>query len=91
LCSLINYFNYGKHYKIKIVLTIKFADIDPKIIPFFFKYPFLVNKILNFQDFCPAARAEVKLVKEKKHLQIKDKKQTNNYYRAIETTETKIS
>jgi LAGLIDADG endonuclease len=59
LCSLIiiNYFNYGKLYKNNncFNLTIrKFADIDTKIIPFFFKYPFLGNKFLYFQDLCPA-------------------------------------
>jgi hypothetical protein len=44
LCSLINYFNCGKLYKNNncFNLTIrKFADIDTKIIPFFFKYPLL--------------------------------------------------
>jgi len=46
LCSLINYFNCGKLYKNNncFNLTIrKFADIDTKIIPFFFKYPLLCN------------------------------------------------
>ena len=63
LCSLINYFNCGKLYKNNncFNLTIrKFADIDTKIIPFFFKYPILGNKILDFQDFCKVG----KLVKE---------------------------
>jgi hypothetical protein len=65
LCSLINYFNCGKHSKNNncFNLTIrKFADIDTKIIPFFFKYPILGNKFLDFQDFCKVG----KLVKEKK-------------------------
>jgi len=69
LCSLINYFNCGKLYKNNncFNLTIrKFADIDTKIIPFFFKFPILGNKFLDFQDFCKVG----KLVKEKKHLQI---------------------
>jgi LAGLIDADG endonuclease len=75
LCSLINYFNCGKLYKNNncFNLTIrKFADIDTKIIPFFFKYPILGNKFLDFQDFCcpPGGGAVGKLVKEKKHLQI---------------------
>jgi len=65
LCSLIHYFNCGKLYKNNncFNLTIrKFADIDTKIIPFFFKYPILGNKFLDFQDFCKVG----KLVKEKK-------------------------
>jgi hypothetical protein len=55
LCSLINYFNCGKLYKNNncFNLTIrKFADIDTKIIPFFFKYPFLGINFLDFKDFC---------------------------------------
>ena len=69
MCSLINYFNCGKHYTNNncFNLTIRnFADLDTKIIPFFFKYPILGNKFLYFQDFCKVG----KLVKEKKHLQI---------------------
>jgi hypothetical protein len=59
LCSLINYFNCGKLSKnnncFNLTLTIrKFADIDTKIIPFFFKYPILGNtrkQIFRFSGF----------------------------------------
>jgi len=53
--------NFGEY------IVTKFNDLTDKVIPFFFKYPIIGVKALDFADWCKAAN----LIKNKAHLTTK--------------------
>ena len=65
--SLIEYFGCGNVYfregAVDFIVQ-KSSDLDSKFIPFFNKYPIVVENSLNFKDFSQV----VELIKQKKHL-----------------------
>ena len=68
---LVDYLGSGKIYKYSwkpaVVLTIfNFSDLNNLIIPFFDKNPLLGVKLIDYLDWCKAA----KLIKEGLHLTI---------------------
>jgi hypothetical protein len=65
--SFINYFDCGNVHKNKesfVYEVGKFSDILTKILPFFYKYPIIGVKNLDYIDFISAAE----LIKNKDHL-----------------------
>lgn len=66
LVNILGYSTVSKHSKINLVTftVAKFEDVYGKIIPLFYQYQIEGVKLLDFKDFCEAA----KLVNKKAHL-----------------------